>query len=427
MQLSRPAKFEVRAALVATALKFAFLSLALTVGACTTVITRNPIPGDEIESAAPYGIRSGNLVIREWGDQISAEGKDAFLAQRVEFWRDYKAKHIGSNAPIEQTALALSGGGPDGAFGAGLLNGWTARGDRPDFNVVTGISTGAIIAIFAYLGPDYDDKLTEIYTTYSTDQLLQRTIFAALTGGTAITDTRGYRRLIERYIDDEVVEKLAAKSRSGHTLLIGTTNLDASRPVIWNISAIAASGDPNARTLIQDIVQASSAIPAVFPPVLIPVETRDGRRYDEMHVDGGATQQVMLFTPSFPMLALDEALGIRFDRKVYVVMNNKIDKPYSPVAPRLVAIAGQAASSLLVGSGTGDIYRIFAVAQRDKMDLNIQSIPPDFKMEPTEAFDPVYMKALYKLGYERGLAGDQWLPHPPDFAPWPPKPQPKSK
>lgn len=395
------------------------LLLVVSVNACTTVIARSPIPEDQIAGAAPYGIRSELGPIREWGDALDIEERDSLIRSRADLLRKVYAENIRTGAPIVQTALALSGGGPDGAFGAGLLNGWTERGDRPEFTMVTGISTGAIIAVFAFLGPDYDDELREVYTTYKTDQLMTTTIFAALTGGSAITDTRGYRRMIEQYIDDTVVDGIAKNYRRGRTLLIGTTNLDASRPVVWNIGAIAASGHPDARTLIHDIVQASSAIPAVFPPVLIPVETTDGRRYDEMHVDGGATQQVMLFTPDFPILALDRAVGATFDRTLYVVINNKLKKPYSPVRPRVIAIAGHAASSLLGGSGTGDIYKIFAVAQRDDIDLNVLSIPKDFDQEASEPFDPVYMKALYDLGYEIGVAGGRWSPNPPDYAPWP--------
>ncbi|MFW6027524.1 MAG: patatin-like phospholipase family protein [bacterium] len=159
---------------------------------------------------------------------------------------------------------------------------------------MTGISTGAIIAVFAFLGPEYDDDLRQMYTSYKTSDLFTRTIFAALTGGSAVLDASGYRSLLEYYIDDGVVARLAEAYRDGRMLLIGTTNIDASRPVIWNIGAIAASGAPYSKKLIHDVIQASSAIPAAFPPVLIPVEA-NGRTYDEMHVDGGAT--VMLYSP----------------------------------------------------------------------------------------------------------------------------------
>lgn len=397
-------------------LSLMLLSLVVST-ACTTALPRSPVPEEELNTAAPYGIRSN--IVRIWGDDLTEDASETILGRWTEILRQGRAAEIARGGPIPEVTLALSGGGPDGAFSAGLLNGWTERGDRPEFTLVTGISTGAIVAVFAFLGPEYDDALTEIYTTYTTEQLLVRSLFSAFTGGTALTDTRGYRALIDKYIDDDVVRRLAEEHARGRALLIGTTNLDAARPVVWSIGSIAASGHPDAKTLIRDIIQASSAIPAAFPPVIIPVETADGRRFDEMHVDGGATQQVMFFSPAFPLRMIDDALGVEFDRTVYVVINNKLDKPYKPVRPRLLAIAGAAASSLLSGSGTGDVYKIFSIAQRDGIDMKILAIPTDFDAEASEPFDPVYMKALYDLGYAYGKEGKRWRSRPPDFADWP--------
>ncbi|MEM8791790.1 MAG: patatin-like phospholipase family protein [Pseudomonadota bacterium] len=392
---------------------------AAALSACTTVIARNAIPENQVERAAPYGIKPEQGVLRFWGDENPQGNLEELIIAAGKQLRERRIDEVVDGQPLDDKILALSGGGPDGAFGAGLLNGWTERGDRPKFQVVTGVSTGAIIAIFAFLGPQYDAQLREIYTTFETSQLLEPTIFAALTGGTAATDTRGYRALIEQYISDEVVKELAAASREGRALLIGTTNMDASRPVIWNVSNIAATGHPDARQLIHDIIQASSAIPAVFPPVLIPVEAEDGRRFDEMHVDGGATQQVMFLSPQIPLALLDEAAGLEFDRTMYIVMNNKLRKSYAPIRPRILSIAGAAVSSLIGGSGSGDVYRIFAVGQRDDIDLNLTWIPRSFELEPEEPFDKDYMRELYNLGYQQGLSGERWFAHPPDYRPYP--------
>jgi predicted acylesterase/phospholipase RssA len=391
----------------------ALLVAALLLSGCAGVLTRSPVPEEALETALPYGITG--MLVREWGDNLEEDKSKALLTGWVRLLREARADDIAAGGPIKEVSLAISGGGPDGAFGAGLLNGWTARGDRPRFTVVTGISTGAIVALFAFLGPEYDETLKEIYTTYNTDQLASPTYFAALTGGWSLADTSGYQRLIEHYVSDAVVKKLAEEFNKGRVLLIGTTNLDASRPVVWNVAGIAATGHPSARRLIQDIIQASSAIPAAFPPVLIPVETPDGKTYDEMHVDGGATQQVMFFNPMFPLKQVDQALGVRFDRTLYVIINNKLKKGYHPVKPRLLPIASVAASSLIGGSGTGDIYRIFAIAQRDQVALRIMEIPRDFEQEPGEPFDPVYMQALFDLGYETGVRGTGWQETPPGF------------
>jgi predicted acylesterase/phospholipase RssA len=389
----------------------------VALAACTTALPRSPVPEAGATLAAPHGIDPPFGILREWGDVIDPATRAEIVRARAAQLRTKHADDIAAGRPITETALLLSGGGPDGAFGAGFLNGWTARGDRPEFDFVTGVSTGAIIALFAYLGPDYDDALTEIYTTYRTEQLVTRAILAGLTGGSAITDTRGYRALIERYIDDAVMERIAQEAEKGRILLIGTTNIDAARPVIWNVGGIARTRHPQARRLVHDIVQASSAIPAAFPPVIIPVVTPDGGRFDEMHVDGGATQQIIYFSPNVPMRDVDAELGVPIERRIYAIVNNKLRKPYTPVRPRLVSIAGASASSLIGGSSGGDLYRIFAIAERDGIALNITGIPVEFTAEAEEPFDPVYMKALYDLGFQKGLAGEGWLPHPPDFAP----------
>lgn len=401
-------------------LKLVFGLILLTiVNGCSTGITRSPVPEAEIDYAAPYGIRIEGDIVREWGDRLDRRSYDLLLKEFVDGYKEQFGDVIAAGKPIRRVALALSGGGPDGAYGAGLLKGWSEHGDRPEFTDVTGISTGAIIALFAYLGPDYDATLEEIYTTYETDQLVRTTILSGLTGGSALTDASGYRALIEKYIDEDVVSALADAYSTGRLLLIGTTNIDAARPVVWNIGAIASSGHPDARRLIHDIVQASSAIPAAFPPVLIPVEGREGQRYDELHVDGGASQQVTLFSPSFPSRAVDEALGTKIDRTLYVIINNKTQKPYDPIDPSMFNIAGRALSSLLSGSGSGDVYKIFAITQRDGIDLNVTMIPKEFDVEASEPFDPVYMRALYDLGYNTGQSGGAWSDFPPDYKPWP--------
>ncbi|MEM1313835.1 MAG: patatin-like phospholipase family protein [Pseudomonadota bacterium] len=399
------------------------LAACALLAACATG-PRNPVPEADLDAAAPYGITIDGRPIRTWGDSTDLEEarslQSAYLgriAQRIAAKTEQSASGP-PGAPLAMTALTLSGGGADGAFGAGLLNGWTVSGERPEFDIVTGVSTGAIIATFAFAGPDYDDELTAVYTTYETADLLSPTLFSALTGGSAaVADTAGYRALIETYVDDALMRRLAEEHAKGRTLLIGTTNLDASRPVIWNVSAIAATGHPDARRLVVDVIEASSAIPVAFPPVVIPVETPDGRRFDEMHVDGGATNQVFLFSPNLPANMIDAELGLAFDRTIYVVLNNRLRKSYEPVRRRILPIAATSASSLIGGSGSGDVYRIFAIAQRDGVALQVVGIPPEFQRQPEEPFDPDYMQALYDLGFQTGLAGEAWSPYPPGFQP----------
>ncbi len=159
--------------------------------------------------------------------------------------------------------LALSGGGSDGAFGAGVLTGWTARGDRPEFEHVTGVSAGSIIAPFAFLGPKYDAQMREIWTDYNTDQLVVPQIVSGLLGGDALVDTSPLRKLVAKYVDRDFLKAVAREYERGRLLTVGTTNLDAKRPVVWNMGAIARHyDDPEAVQLFRDVIIASAAIPA---------------------------------------------------------------------------------------------------------------------------------------------------------------------
>jgi len=384
--------------------------------ACGTATPRNPSPAPlPIAQAAPYGLQGPGL--RYWGDALDEAERRLVDEGWPGFARRRWARDIRAGRPLTHDILVLSGGGPDGAFGAGLLNGWSARGDRPAFDMVTGVSTGAILALFAFLGEDFDDEMTQVYTSFSTRDLLAPAIFSALGGGAALTDASNFRALIEQYVDDAVVARLAESYAQGRILLIGTTNLDVARPVVWNVTGIAASGHPDARRLIHDVIQASSAIPGAFPPVLIPVETAAGAVFDELHVDGGATQQLMLFSPEISLSRIERRMGLSVDRTVHVVVNNALRKPYAPVELRIAAIAGRASSSLIGGSGSGDLYKVFAIATRDGMDLRVVGIPSDFEEVASEPFDPEYMRELYELGYDYGEAGDRWRDAPPGYRP----------
>ena len=194
--------------------------------------------------------------------------------------------------PRQHIVLALSGGGPDGAFGAGFLNGWTARGDRPKFTVVTGASAGALMAPFAFLGPSHDERMKNAFYSGDMGNLLH---FEGVRGlvGSGLFSPEPLRQLIAKYIDDEILAEVAREHRAGRRLFIVTTNLDAQRTAIWDMGAIASSSDPKALDLFRSVMAASASIPGVFPPVMIEVEG-GGKRFTEMHVDGGITTNVLV-------------------------------------------------------------------------------------------------------------------------------------
>lgn len=312
--------------------------------------------------------------------------------------------------------LSISGGGDNGAFGAGLLTGWTAHGDRPKFDLVTGVSTGALIAPFAYLGPDYDPVLTAVYTqTQPSDIFLERGLLGALFGE-AMGDTTPLYGLISRYIDVELLAKIADEySKTNRWLLVATTNLDTGTPVIWNMGKLAQIGTPEALSLFRKILLASAAIPGIFPPVMIDV-VADGKNYQEMHVDGGATMSVFLYPSALGAAAREQhVLATSKTRKAYVIRNSRIDADWKEIERDTLSIMGRAVSQLIQSQGYGDLYRIYQTTQRDHVEFNLAYIGADFKFHHEREFDRQYMNALYQYSYSLGKAGYPWAHTPPGY------------
>ncbi|MCK5354879.1 MAG: patatin-like phospholipase family protein, partial [Methyloprofundus sp.] len=305
--------------------------------------------------------------------------------------------------------------GANGAFGAGLLAGWTASGTRPEFTMVTGVSTGALTAPFAFLGADYDAKLKTIYTTtWTKDVAIERNLITALLGD-SLADTKPLQQLIRQYMTAEVIEEIAVEHKKGRRLFLGTVNLDAGRSVIWNIGAIAASDYFEKGDLIREVMRASAAIPVAFPPVMITVESDDGHKYDEMHVDGSVSAQVFVYPAAVNWSKITKKLKVQGKPHIFVIRNAFIEPDYNGVNRSVLSIASRSIDALLRASGTGDLYQIYALCRRDGNAFNLAYIPTDFTDEPTEGFDPVYMRKLYKRGYDMAYKGYPWENGPPGF------------
>ena len=254
---------------------FAVLVVLALVG-CSGVPERNTLPREYTLQAGIPGVPDA----RFWGDEWPTYAEDRFnTLTAADFHREFSGIY---DKP--HNYLAISGGGANGAFGAGLLVGWTATGKRPEFSMVTGVSTGALTAPFAFLGPEYDDEMKEVYTSTTTKDIARKRNLFTAAFGDSVTDTAPLKALIAKYIDAEMIDAIAREHRRGRRLFIGTLNLDASRSVIWSIGAIAASDYPQKISLIHELLRASAAIPVAFPPVMITVEA-EGKQYDEMHVD----------------------------------------------------------------------------------------------------------------------------------------------
>jgi predicted acylesterase/phospholipase RssA len=350
---------------------------------------------------------------RYWvGVEIESFARDVLAAREREIaWRQRQGQ--GSELP-PASLLAVSGGGDKGAFGAGLLNGWTDAGTRPEFKAVTGVSTGALIAPFAFLGPEYDPILKEVYTSISPEDVLSpRSIIAAIEND-GMADNSPLWTLISEQIDQALLDRIAEEHNKGRILLVGTTDLDARQPVVWNMGNIAASGAPNALDLFRQILLASAAIPGAFPPTMFPVEV-DGREYQEMHVDGGASAQVFMYPPRLREVTAE--LGTEITNRagaVYIIRNSSMTATWDPVERRTINIAGRAIDSLIHTQGLGDLYRIYTTTQRDGLDFNLAYIGNDFVYQnKTEQFETAFMVSLYDYGYAQGRAGYAWQKVPP--------------
>jgi hypothetical protein len=380
--------------------------LVAIVSGCSSIPERNPLPLDLTNQAGIPGVPEA----RFWGDEWPKFSLDRFNQFSEE---DFQSNFPGVyNKP--HNYLAISGGGANGAFGAGLFAGWTATGTRPEFSMVTGISTGALTAPFAFLGSDYDDELKKVYTTTSTSDIAKERGIISAAFSDSMADTTPLKALIAQYITSDVINNIAREHRRGRRLYVGTVNLDASRSVIWNIGAIADSNYPRKLELIHDVMRASAAIPVAFPPVVIPVEA-NGIAYDELHVDGGTGTQVFVYPAAVDWREITKKLKAKGDPNVYVIRNSFLDPDYHGVKRSVLPIAGRSIDSLIRTQGIGDLYQIYALCKRDGNNFNLAYIPSSFDEKPAEGFDPVYMSKLYELGYKMARDGYPWSKSPPGF------------
>jgi predicted acylesterase/phospholipase RssA len=289
--------------------------------------------------------------------------------------------------------LALSAGGADGAFSAGLLAGWSAEGRRPNFAVVTGVSAGALIAPFAFLGSRYDDQLRTILTT-----MTDADVFEQGSTPTSLLDTWPFRNLLEKQINRQLVADVAAEYRRGRRLFIVTTNLDAGRTMVWNMGAIAARGDDAALTLFRDVLLASASLPGVFPPVLIEVEAH-GHRFKEMHADGGMGGPFFIAPESW----LTGTSQVRLPaRQIYVIVNGKLTPEFEVTPASPLAVLGRAFSTAVKTGTRVEIADAVAASKRDAINLKLAHIQPSFNHSSQGLFDPDYVKALYDFAYRQG-------------------------
>lgn len=297
--------------------------------------------------------------------------------------------------------LAISGGGADGAYSAGILNGWTARGDRPDFSVITGISTGAAIAPFAFLGKAYDKTLLDNYTTINAGD-----IFEDIDTDQSLLDTWPLKDLIARQATFEIMQAVAEEHRKGRRLYVVTMNLDSERRVVWNLGAIASKGDEAALALFRDVILASSSVPGLFPPVTIDLDA-SGKCVREVHIDGSVGGPFYVA----PRVWFDGKLGERLPASaLYVMLNAKRTPYFEIVQQNILALTGRAISIALKFAGRVDAERSAAAARRDDIPFGVAYIADDFDEISQGAFDDAYMKKLFERGESEAKTGKAFRP-----------------
>ena len=387
-------------------------ALTVVLAGCASGILREGIPTAKLANEAIVSELPG---VRYWGDEVPADFLGALRQRLPNMPRLAQGASMQDSRPIVEI-LALSGGGGDGAFGAGLLSGWTEQGTRPEFEVVTGISAGAIIAPFAFLGPRHDASLKEIWTQYQTSELIHAQVLPGLLGGASLADTGPLEELIAQYVDRKLLREVAREYKKGRILLIGTTNLDAQRPVVWNMGEIAASNHPDSLELFRKVIMASAAIPGAFPPVEIPV-VADGKKFDELHVDGGTTREVFVSPVNVPFATYDALYSAPPIRRLYIIKNGKITPEQQIVQPKTLSIVARSIYTLIKNQNLGELYRIYRMAQDSGASFNFIAVPPSFDGKSQEFFDPVYQAALFEEGRRLGRGRIPWMKGPPDLVP----------
>lgn len=373
--------------------RLTLLALMLMLGACASG-ARSSFDLQDRAGARPMGLISApNHPIRVY---LDAEDRAAIFQQAFR-----EGVPVGPDGRLD--FIALSGGGSNGAFTAGLMKGWSETGERPDFEVVTGVSTGALAAPFVFLGPDYDDELAEAYTGGAAAGLLQSRGLGALIGS-GIYKSAPLRSLVERFVTEDVLRAVAAEYAKGRVLLVATTDLDSQRGVSWDLGAIATQGTPQALELFRSVLVASASIPGAFPPVLIQSDNA-GLRFEEMHVDGGVAA---------PFLAVPETLwsfeepsdtlrGARF----YVVVNGRTNPSFGITKDTPQGVLGRSIDILLRASLVTTLAGNRAFADRNDLFFRYAALPDDSEASALD-FSLESMSAVYEIGRQGAISGAAW-------------------
>ena len=388
-----------------------FLMGVLSIQGCATLRPRNAVPMDfdgkvtisgmpdirtDIDDPDPVVMQKSLI------DSFRQEGPVNFLGRKI--------------YPV----LAVSGGGAHGAYGAGLLVGWSKEGSRPIFKIITGVSSGAIIALYTFLGKDYDEHLERFFTTQSTKDIMTQNNFLSILFGDSFASSAPLAKNITAIVDGKLMAKVAEEHKRGRRLFVGTVNLDAQEFVVWDMGALACKGGSDSLKMFRKILLASCSLPMTFPPVYFKVSSETGELYDEMHVDGGTIRGVFYIDRlTKNMEGAAKLFGIdpsKYRPQIYILSNAYMSPTRQQVKDSLVDISVRSLDTVVAAANNGDIYRLYAIAKKRGLDFNLAYIPADFKPNPKELFDKKEMQRLFKRGYDDAINGYKWHKTPPGYA-----------
>ncbi len=303
--------------------------------------------------------------------------------------------------------LIIGGGVSNSAYGIGLLNGWLKQGSRPTFKIITGYSSGSLIALATFAGKEYEDRLIDLFTSISTKDVIRQNGIFGILFGNSVNSSALFAKKIDNIVDDNLMVRVAHEHAKGRRLYVGTSDLDAQEFVIWDMGVLASRKGPNSVKMFRRIILASCSFSSMLPPVFFQVEA-GGRRYDEMHADGGVIGGI------FHVYQLMEGLRSREFRTRLYILNCCYMSPHSKqIENNLTAIISRTIETNGSAKMSGDTYRMYAFAKERGWDYNLAYIPEDFEPRQKEMFDKQEMQRLFKRGYDDAVAGYKWHKAPP--------------
>ena len=387
------------------------ICLILLAGCSLTDKITSKLTGKKGNSPTDSGINPNRLVDLETKDQGSSKsGLD--LQSLIAEAETLRAKKIATATGPKRSILVLSGGGSYGAFQAGVLRGWGDLGGRPEFDVITGVSTGALVACMTFPGPYMDSVCEAVFTSVSNKDIFKKkNILVGLAQG-HVADTKPLRELIDAMVNDDYLDRVAGQHATGRRLYVGTTNLETRRQVIWDMGHIAMKHrtDKGAKDLYRNILQASAAIPGLFPAVTIPIEV-GGKTYEEKHVDGGVTAGVFLRPFALKPNGAHESLA---GSDIYILVAGKLYADPGPVGKDLMSLGSSTVAALLSGQVRDELCEIYTISVFQGMRFHLAAVPEanPITMKSSE-FDKKQMRELFADGRRLGQTGLAWRDMPP--------------